>query len=73
VPSNARLPCGFGDVEFLRRRNAVQVGTKVGVGTLKSNDNRTIVLPKFVIDALTEAAKGKGRDDLLCRQHQAAT
>ncbi|MGB8388711.1 tyrosine-type recombinase/integrase, partial [Mycobacterium sp.] len=59
-----------GDVNFLRRRielhrNAVQVGTKVVVGTLKSNENRTIVLPKFVIDALAETAKGKGRDDLL--------
>jgi integrase len=65
-----RLPCGSGDVDFLRRRielhrNAVQVGTKVVVGTLKSNENRTVVLPKFVIDALAETAKGKGRDDLL--------
>jgi integrase len=60
----------IGDVDFLRRRielhrNAVQVGTKVVVGTLKSNENRTVVLPKFVIDALAETAKGKGRDDLL--------
>jgi integrase len=58
-----------GDVNFLRRRielhsNAVQVGTKIVVGTLKSNENRVIILPKFVIDALAEAAKGKGRDDL---------
>jgi integrase len=58
------------DVDFLRRRielhrNAVQVGTKVIVGTLKSNQNRTIVLPKFVIDALAVTAKGKDRDDLL--------
>ncbi len=59
----------IGDVDFLRRRielhcNAVQVGTKVVVGTLKSNENRTVVLPKFVIDALAETAKGKSRDDL---------
>lgn len=59
-----------GDVDFLRRRielhrNAVQVGTKVVVGTLKSNENRTVVLPKFVIETLAETAKGKGRDDLL--------
>jgi integrase len=58
-----------GDINFLRRRielhrNAVQVGTKIVVGTLKSNENRTVVLPKFVIDALAEAANGKGRDDL---------
>jgi len=44
---------------------SVQVGTKVVVGTLKSNENRTVVLPKFVIDALAETAMGKRRDDLL--------
>jgi len=58
------------DVDFLRRRielhrNAVQVGTKVIVGTLKLNENRTVVLPEFVIDALAETDRGKGRDDLL--------
>jgi len=57
------------DVDFLRRRielhrNAVQVGTRIVVGTLKSNENRTVVLPKFVVDALAETAKGKGRDYL---------
>jgi integrase len=59
-----------GDVDFRRRRielhrNAVQVGTKVVIGTLKANKSRTVVLPNFVIDALAETAKGKGRDDLL--------
>ena len=59
-----------GDVDFLRRRielhrNAVQVRTKIIVGTLKGNKNRMVVLPEFVIDALAETAKGKGRDDLL--------
>jgi integrase len=63
-------PLRVGDVGFLRRRidlhrNAVQVGNKVVVGTLKSNKNRTVVLPGFVIDALAGTAKGKGRDDLL--------
>ena len=58
------------DVDFLRRRvqlhrNAVQVGTEFAVGTLKSNKNRTVVLPAFVIDAIAQTAKGKGRDDLL--------
>jgi integrase len=58
------------DVDFLRRRielrrNAVQVGSKVVVGTLKSNKNRTVVVPEFVIDALAETAKGKDREDLL--------
>jgi integrase len=60
----------YGDVDLLRRRielhrNAVQVGTKVVVGTLKANKSRTVVLANFVIDALAETAKGKGRDDLL--------
>ena len=59
-----------GDIDFLRRRielhrNAVQVGRRVIVGTLKSNENRTVVLPSFVIDALAETAKGKGREHLL--------
>ncbi|WAC92259.1 tyrosine-type recombinase/integrase [Mycobacterium sp. Aquia_213] len=58
-----------GDVNFLRRRidlhrNAVQVGTRIVVGTLKSNQNRAVVLPEFVIEALAEVARGKGRDDL---------
>jgi integrase len=59
-----------GDVDFLRRRiglhrNAVEVNGKFEVGSLKSNKNRTVALPAFVIDALAETAKGKGRDDLL--------
>lgn len=58
------------DIDFLRRRihlhrNAVQVGSKIVVGTLKSNKNRTVMLPNFVFDALAETAKGKDRDDLL--------
>ena len=58
------------DINFLRRRvelsrNAVMVSTRVVVGTLKSNRNRTVVLPAFVIDALSETARGKGRDELL--------
>jgi hypothetical protein len=35
------------------------------VGTLKSNRNRSVVLPAFVIDAMAETSKGKGREDLL--------
>ena len=58
------------DVDFLRRRveltrNAVMISTEVVVGSLKSNRNRTVVLPAFVIDALAETVKGKGRDELL--------
>ena len=58
------------DVDFLRRRitlhtNAVKVGGGFAVGSLKSNKNRTVVLPTFLIDALARSAKGKGRDELL--------
>jgi integrase len=58
------------DVDFLRRRitlhtNAVKVGGTFEVGSLKSNKNRTIVLPHFVIDALARTAEGKSRDELL--------
>lgn len=58
------------DVNFLKRRidlhrNAVQVGSTFAVGSLKSNSNRTVVLPPFVIDALAATARGKLPDDLL--------
>ena len=58
------------DIDFLRRRidlhrNAVKVGRQFVVGTLKSNKNRSVGLPPFVINALAQTAKGKGRDDLL--------
>lgn len=58
------------DIDFLRRRielhrNAVYVGSEFVVGTLKSNKNRTVVLPSFVVDALSQTAKGKDRDELL--------
>lgn len=58
------------DVDFLRRQvrlhcNAVKVGGRFEVGSLKSNKSRTVVLPGFVVDALAADAAGKGRDDLL--------
>ena len=58
------------DVDFLRRRvelhrNAVEVGARFEVGTLKSNKNRAVVLPAFVMDALAQTAAGKERDELL--------
>jgi hypothetical protein len=43
----------------------VTVGRQTYVGTLKSNKNRTVVLPRSAIDALAVTAEGKGRDDLL--------
>jgi integrase len=62
------------DVDFLRRRvelhrNAVMVNSTIIVGSLKSNRNRSVVLPALVIDALAETAKGKGREDLLWSTH----
>jgi len=58
------------DIDFLRRhvrlhRNAVKVGGRFEVGSLKSNRNRTVVLPAFVTDALALDANSKGRDELL--------
>jgi integrase len=58
------------DIDFLRRRihlhtNAVVVGRHVHVGTLKSNKNRTVAVPRFVLDELAVTCQGKGRDGLL--------
>jgi integrase len=58
------------DIDFLRRRislhtNAVKVGGTFEVGTLKSNKNRTVVLPQCAIDALAQTARDKDRDQLL--------
>jgi hypothetical protein len=55
------------DVDFLRRRielhrNAVYVCDGFAVGSLKSNKNRAVVLPAFVIDAIAATAAGKGRN-----------
>jgi len=62
------MPCSTGklsqaDVDFLRQRitlhtNAVKVGGNFAVGSLKSNKNRKVVLPAFVLDALAETANG---------------
>jgi len=58
------------DIDFLRRQihlhtNAVTVGSRTHLGTLKSNKNRTVALPQFVIDAIAQTVEGMGRDDLL--------
>ncbi|UVO11912.1 site-specific integrase [Mycobacterium sp. SVM_VP21] len=58
------------DIDFLKRRvvlheNAVAVGSKTHVGTLKSGKSRTVVLPAFVVDELAKTCRGKGRDELL--------
>ncbi len=58
------------DVDFLRRRvalheNAVAVGGRTHVGTLKSGHSRSVALPAFVVDELAATCAGKGRDELI--------
>jgi integrase len=65
--ATALRPC---DIDFLRRRielhrNVVRVGGSFHAGTLKSGKNRTVVVPRFVMDALAQTAEGKGREDLM--------
>lgn len=59
-----------GDIDFLKRRvtlheNAVAVGSKTHVGTLKSGKTRTVMVPKFVIEELAKTCKGKAHGDLI--------
>jgi integrase len=54
------------DVDFLRRRvvlhqNAVTVGRRVHVGSLKSGHHRTGALSGFVVDEVAATCEGKGR------------
>jgi integrase len=58
------------DVDWARcrislTRNAVMVGGRVQMGPLKTHENRAVVVPRVVIEALSVAMIGKGRDDLL--------
>ncbi len=58
------------DVNFLRRRvvlheNAVAVGGRTHVGTLKSGHHRSVALPAFVVDELAATCAGKDRDELI--------
>ena len=57
-------------LDLLRRRitltdNAVTVGSRVVVGTLKGHRSRTVSIPQFVASELAKVCKGKGRDELL--------
>lgn len=59
-----------GDIDFLKRKvvlheNAVTVGADVHVGTLKSGKERTVVLPKFVVEELAKTCRGKDHGDLI--------
>ena len=58
------------DVDTLRRRihvrrNAVNVGGIVEIGTPKTHERRTVPLPRFLVEPLAAACRGKGRDDIL--------
>ncbi|NKR80251.1 tyrosine-type recombinase/integrase [Rhodococcus hoagii] len=66
------------DIDFLRRRavlheNAVQVGSKMIVGTLKGHKHRTVPLPQFVVDELAKNCVGKAADDLYGQRRTADT
>lgn len=58
------------DIDLLRRRihlrrNAVNVGGQVEVGTPKTHERRTVPVPKFLIEPLSAACRGKGRDGIV--------
>jgi integrase len=58
------------DVDFLRRRvllheNAVAVGGRTHVGTLKTGHHRSVALPAFVVDELAVTCTDKDRDELI--------
>src|ERR1700751_6473433 len=58
------------DVEFLRRRlmvseNAVQLGAKHYVGPTKGRKSRSVPVPEFVLDELSQQCKGKAPVDLV--------
>jgi integrase len=58
------------DVNLLRRRvsvveNAVEVGTRVVVGTPKSHKRRTVPVPGFLVKHLAQQCQGKATGDLL--------
>ena len=64
----AALRVGY--IDFLRRRvvlheNAVAVGRRTRVGTLKSGRNRSVALPGFVVDELAVTCVGKERRELI--------
>jgi integrase len=58
------------DVEFLRRRlsvseNAVQIGTRHAVGATKGRKARSVPVPTFVLDGLSQQCAGKAPADLV--------
>lgn len=58
------------DLDLLRRRvkirrNAVQVGAAFAVGSPKSNKDRSVPIPRFLVDDLSAACVGKARTALV--------
>ncbi|MFW0787582.1 site-specific integrase [Gordonia sp. CPCC 206044] len=58
------------DVDMLRRRlhvrrNAVNVGGEIVVGTPKTHEQRSVPFPRFLAEYLARACEGKGRDDIV--------
>ncbi|QHN17929.1 tyrosine-type recombinase/integrase [Gordonia amarae] len=58
------------DLDLLRRRvnvsrNAVNVGGVVKVGTPKTHELRSVALPRFLVELLAEACRGKDHADIL--------
>lgn len=58
------------DVDLHRRRlnverNAVEVGSRIEVGTPKSHKRRTVPFPAFLAPVLAEQVEGRGSEDLV--------
>lgn len=58
------------DLDMLKRRlhvveNAVEVGSKIEVGTPKNHKKRVVPFPKFLSERLAVQCEDKGRDDLV--------
>lgn len=58
------------DLDALKRRlhvveNAVEVGSRIEVGTPKNHKQRTVPFPRFLSVPLAKQCEGKGRDDLI--------
>ena len=58
------------DIDTLRRRihvrgNAVNVGGNVEVGTPRTHERRTVPLPRFLVEPLAAACRGKAREHIV--------
>lgn len=55
----------FDKKRVLVRENAVEVGSKIIVGTPKGHENRDVPLPEFLVEKLMLHCEGKSPDDLV--------